>query len=143
MTAPSPALKAARELYSRFWVQRGSHKLASEAILGKLDNDVVMQIALAAYEAGKAESPWTPIADIPEEWKDGRRLILDTPWGVVFGCWLESEPASDCARAMIYSGWESEGGETWRPHNMGDNGDEPQHGMPTYVRLPPEPPTKG
>ena len=134
MTAPSPALKAAREAVKQVY---------GGDIPDDYDDSIDMQIALAAYEAGKAESPWTPIADIPEEWKDGRRLILDTPWGVVFGCWLESEPASDCARAMIYSGWESEGGETWRPHNMGDNGDEPQHGMPTYVRLPPEPPTKG
>ena len=109
------------ELVERLRVLRADDKRTTAYDDQTIDADISrLQIQLTwpwCFDMGKAPK--------------NKRILLDTPWGVVVGRWRYEEPASDCARAMVYAGWESEGGETWPPHNMGDEGDEPQHGMPT------------
>ena len=64
-----------------------------------------------------------------------RRILLDTPAGVFIGRWVDEHYASDCARAVCYAGWLTEGGETWPGNNFTDQPD--QHGMPiSWMEIP-------
>lgn len=73
MTAPSKALLVAAMKSYGAEVQRASGQELSFA------EEYAFEAGYnAAYERGlaDAESSWTPIADIPEEWKDGREVDL-------------------------------------------------------------------
>lgn len=79
----------------------------------------------AGYQAAKSESPWVPIADIPEEWKDGREVLL----------WLEF--TEWCA------GWYCRHNNSWIIIDESGSSALDYGEIITYAMLPPNPPKEG
>jgi len=60
----------------------------------------------AGYKARANESPWVPIADIPDEWKDGRSLLGGDLDGAMYELTIASVDEED---GQIY--WSSNCGQ--------------------------------
>lgn len=85
----------------------------------------------AGNSEGKPEGDWQPIEQCPDEWKDGRRMML----------WVEHENLKYCEPKDRYL-WEGPVFGSWSDHNQGGWTYYGLFGTVTHVQPLPQPPAQ-